>query len=118
QVLAGSEHGGADPPARGAHERRAQDLETLPDGHRIVQQVVRLLARAGRDVQGDRHGLGAVVRGEVRRQAAGRLNLITHLLSQIPFKKVKREAVKLPKRGKANGYKEPDYPFKFVPEAF
>src|SRR5213078_2447935 len=71
QVLAGSEHGGADPPARGAHERRAQDLETLPDGHRIVQQVVRLLARAGRDVQGDRHGLGAVVRGEVRRQAAG-----------------------------------------------
>ena len=57
-----------------------------------------------------------VVKSDDKRRA--RLNLITHLLSQIPFKKVKREAVKLPKRGKANGYKEPDYPFKFVPEAF
>jgi len=57
-----------------------------------------------------------VVKSDDKRRA--RLNLITHLLSQIPFKKVKREAVKLPKRGKSNGYKEPDYPFKFVPEAF
>src|SRR5881397_2916130 len=44
-----------------------------------------------------------VVKSDDKRRA--RLNLITHLLSQIPFKKVKREAVKLPKRGKANGYK-------------
>src|SRR5438046_4659575 len=57
-----------------------------------------------------------VVKSDDKRRA--RLNLITHLLSQIPFKKVKRAAVKLPKRGKSNGYKEPDYPFKFVPEAF
>ena len=57
-----------------------------------------------------------VVKSDDKRRA--RLNLITHLLSQIPYKKVKREEVKLPKRGKANGYKEPDYPFKFIPEAF
>ena len=47
-----------------------------------------------------------------------RLNLITHLLDQIPYKKVPRDEVELPKRGKAHGYKEPDYPFKFVPEKF
>jgi polyphosphate kinase 2 len=47
-----------------------------------------------------------------------RLNLITHLLSKIPYKKVKREEVKLPKRQKPHGYKEPDYPFKYIPEKF
>ena len=47
-----------------------------------------------------------------------RLNLITHLLSKIPYKKVKRDKVKLPKRGKAHGYREPDYPYKYVPAKF
>jgi polyphosphate kinase len=47
-----------------------------------------------------------------------RLNLITHLLSRIPYKKVPREKVKLPDRQKAHGYKEPDYPYKFIPEKF
>ena len=47
-----------------------------------------------------------------------RLNLITHLLSRIPYKKAPREEVKLPKRQKPHGYKEPKYPYKFVPERF
>jgi polyphosphate kinase 2 (PPK2 family) len=47
-----------------------------------------------------------------------RLNIITHLLGHIPYKKVPREKVKLPKRQKAGGYKEPDYPYKKVPEEF
>ena len=47
-----------------------------------------------------------------------RLNIITHLLSKIPYKKVPREKVKLPKRQKPGGYKEPDYPYKMVPEEF
>ncbi|HEV2671406.1 MAG TPA: polyphosphate kinase 2 [Gemmatimonadales bacterium] len=57
-----------------------------------------------------------VVRSDDKRRA--RLNLITHLLEQIPYKKVKRDQVKLPKRGKPDGYEEPDYPFKFIPEKF
>jgi polyphosphate kinase len=44
-----------------------------------------------------------------------RLNIITHFLSQIPYKKAPREKVKLPKRGKPHGYKEPKYPYKFIP---
>jgi polyphosphate kinase 2 len=45
-----------------------------------------------------------------------RLNLITHLLSKIPYKRVPREKVKLPKRQKPHGYRNPDYPFKYVRE--
>ena len=47
-----------------------------------------------------------------------RLNLITHLLSKIPYKQVKHDKVKLPKRQKPRGYREPDYPYKYVPEKF
>ena len=48
-----------------------------------------------------------------------RLNIISHLLSQIPYKSVPHEKVDLPKRkdiGKK--YKAADYPFKFIPEVF
>jgi polyphosphate kinase len=47
-----------------------------------------------------------------------RLNIINHLLSQIPYKEIPRKKTKLPPRQKANGYKEPDFPYKFVPEKF
>ncbi len=55
-----------------------------------------------------------VIRSDDKKRA--RLNAITHLLKQIPYEEVPREKVKLPKREKPHGYKEPDYPFKFVPE--
>jgi polyphosphate kinase 2 len=55
-----------------------------------------------------------VVKSDDKRRA--RLNLITHLLSKIPYKKVPREKVVLPKRQKQGKYRDPDYPFKFVPE--
>ncbi|WP_095194286.1 polyphosphate kinase 2 [Pseudomonas sp. Irchel 3A7] len=47
-----------------------------------------------------------------------RLNIITDLLSRIPYKDVKREQVTLPKRQKPGGYREPDYPFRRIPEKF
>jgi polyphosphate kinase 2 len=56
-----------------------------------------------------------VVNSNDKRRA--RLNLITHLLSKIPYKAVPREKVKLPKRKKEKGG-EPDYPRKFIPEVF
>jgi len=45
-----------------------------------------------------------------------RLNAITHILRHIPYEALPREKVRLPDRQKAHGYKEPDYPYKFVPE--
>ena len=57
-----------------------------------------------------------VVKSDDKRRA--RLNLITHLLSKIPYKKVPREKVVLPKRQKQGNYREPDYPLKVVPEKY
>jgi len=47
-----------------------------------------------------------------------RLNIITHLLGKIPYRTVPRSKVKLPKRQKRDGYKEPDYPYKMVAEKY
>lgn len=47
-----------------------------------------------------------------------RLNIISHLLKQIPYKAVPRAKVVLPKRQKPGNYKEPDYPYKRVDELF
>ena len=47
-----------------------------------------------------------------------RLNIITHLLSKIPYKKVPREKVKLPERQKPGGYRDAKYPFKFIEEKY
>jgi polyphosphate kinase 2 (PPK2 family) len=47
-----------------------------------------------------------------------RLNIIAHLLGKIPYQQAPREKVKLPKRQKAGGYKEPDYPFKVIDERY
>ena len=57
-----------------------------------------------------------VVRSDDKRRA--RLNLITHLLKQIPYKKLPREKIKLPKRGKKHGYRDADYPFKYIKEEY
>jgi polyphosphate kinase len=57
-----------------------------------------------------------VVRSDDKKRA--RLNLISHLLKQIPYKDAPREKIKLPKRQKAGDYEEPDYPFKLVDEKY
>ncbi len=55
-----------------------------------------------------------VVRSDDKKRA--RLNVISHLLSQIPNEELPREKPILPKRQKPHGYAEPDYPYKLVPE--
>ena len=55
-----------------------------------------------------------VVRSDDKKRA--RLNVISHLLSKIPYEDPPKEKAKLPKRQKAEGYVEPDYPYKIVPE--
>jgi len=57
-----------------------------------------------------------VARSNDKRRA--RLNIITHLLGNIQYKKSPREKVTLPKRQKGDGYREPNYPFKFIAERF
>jgi len=48
----------------------------------------------------------------------GRLNIISHLLSQVPYEQLDRPAVKLPRRQAARGYVEPDLPLRHIPEPY
>ena len=56
-----------------------------------------------------------VVRSDDKKRA--RLNIIRHILGQVPYEALPREKVELPKRQKQGDYKETNYPFKFIPEA-
>ena len=47
-----------------------------------------------------------------------RLNIITHLLSKIPYKALPRPKIKLPPRQKPKSYKEPDHNYNMVPDKF
>jgi len=49
-----------------------------------------------------KHAPWYVVRTDDKRR--GRLNCISHILSRIPYKKIKRDKVKLPKRSRKNKY--------------
>jgi polyphosphate kinase 2 len=55
-----------------------------------------------------------VARSDDKKRA--RLNIISHMLDNIPYEEVPREKVKLPKRQTSEGYSGTDYPFKFIPE--
>ncbi len=47
-----------------------------------------------------------------------RLNIISDMLSRIPYQALPREKVVLPKRQKAGGYREPDHPYRYVASKF
>ncbi len=48
----------------------------------------------------------------------GRLNIISHLLSQVPYEPLEHQDVKFPKRQSAGKYREPDLPLRHIPEPF
>ena len=47
-----------------------------------------------------------------------RLNLISHLLNQVPYEPLREEVVELPKRQKAGDYQEPTLPLRYIPTPF
>ena len=69
QVLVRGQHGGADAPVRGTHDRCPQALEAEPDGPRIAPALVRFFACPRRHARRDRHRLQSLVRRPGRRQA-------------------------------------------------
>jgi len=48
----------------------------------------------------------------------GRLNIISHLLSQVPYKPLSPADVTLPQRQPTVGYLEPDLPLRHIPTPF
>jgi polyphosphate kinase 2 len=57
-----------------------------------------------------------VARSDDKRRA--RLNIISHLLSKIEYEAPPRAKIELPKRQARGTYREPDYPYKLIPEKF
>jgi polyphosphate kinase 2 len=47
-----------------------------------------------------------------------RLNIITHLLSQVPYERLDRPPVRLPRRQRAGGYEDPQLPLRRIPTPF
>ncbi|WP_369608765.1 polyphosphate kinase 2 [Snodgrassella alvi] len=47
-----------------------------------------------------------------------RLNIIEHVLSEIPYKKTPRKKVELPKRQDKGDYQELNYPYRYIPEKY
>jgi polyphosphate kinase 2 len=47
-----------------------------------------------------------------------RLNIITHLLSQVPYKPIADREIKLPRRQPPRGYQEPNLPLRQIPTPF
>src|SRR5215470_2491812 len=48
----------------------------------------------------------------------GRLNIISHLLSEVPYKPLTPPDIRLPERQPAGGYTEPDLPLRHIPTPF
>ncbi|WP_245937873.1 polyphosphate kinase 2 [Williamsia limnetica] len=48
----------------------------------------------------------------------GRLNVISHLLQQVPYERMERPDVTLPKRQKRHGYTEPTQPLHWIPTPY
>ena len=47
-----------------------------------------------------------------------RLNIISHILDQIPYESPPREQIKLPARQKPRGYTEPDHTQLYIPSNY
>jgi polyphosphate kinase 2 len=48
----------------------------------------------------------------------GRLNIISHLLNQVPYKPMAHRDITLPKRQRPGGYREPELPLRYIPAPY
>jgi polyphosphate kinase 2 len=62
------------------------------------------------------HAPWYVVPSDDKRRA--RLNVIHHILKQVPHKALRGEKIRFPKRQKRDGYREPNYPWKYVKSVY
>jgi hypothetical protein len=80
--------------------------------------LVRLLQGPGRHVRLDRIRMGSLVgRGRNDKKRA-RLNISSHLRSQVPGQPLAHRDVKLPRRQQPDGYVPPELPLRHVGTPF
>ena len=69
----------------------------------------------GRHVRRHRHRGAPWYIADTDDKKRGRANIISHLLSQVPYKPLAPRNIKLPRRQPARGYTEPDPPLRHSP---
>ena len=121
QNLAGVQRQGAEAPLRGAHGGPAAPVEAQPHGPAVAQQVVRVFPRPRHDARrpptrSTRRGTSCV---RTTRNARASTAFATSW-SLIPYKKVPREKIKLPKRSMKGAYDDEATIAhrKFIPEKY
>ena len=118
QVLARGEPRRADPAAREPHRRPAQDLEADRHGPQVVQQWYDYSRARDAMLAATDTAWAPWYIADTNDKRRGRLNIISHLLSQIPYEPLERPDVKLPRRQSRGGYEEPALPLRYIPTPF
>ena len=118
--LARGRDGGTGSAVPAKDRRPTPPMETQPDGHQVLYTLGRLHPRPRRYVRRDEPP-GApwyALRSDDKKRA--RLNGIKHILSMIPYKRIKREKIQLPKRSDKPRRKDKLdlHKVKLVPEVF
>ena len=85
-------------------------------GLEVLRPLVRLLAGQGRHVRRHRHAWAPWYVAHTDNKMRGRLNIISHLISQIPYDSPKREPVVLPDRQGSGDYQGALVPVPARPE--
>ena len=98
QVLAGGQPRGAEPPAGEPHRRPAQDVEADRHGPQVLREVGRLHAARDAMLEATSSPWAPWHVAYTDDKKRGRLNVISHLLSQVPYEPQKGAKVALPKR--------------------
>jgi hypothetical protein len=70
----------------------------------------------GRADRSDQLALWYIAHADDKRR--GRLNIISHLLSQVPYRPLAHRDVKLPKRQQPDGYVPPELRLRHIPTPF
>ena len=100
------------------HRRPPQDLEAVGHGPQVLQPLVRLLPGRDAMLAATDTSWAPWFIAHTDDKKRGRLNIISHLLSHVPYEKIERPEVKLPRRQPARGYVEPDLPLRHIPEPY
>ena len=118
QVLARGQRRRADPPAREPDRRPAQDLEAVPTDLKSYSRCYDYSrARDAMFAATDTAWAPWYV-ADTDDKKRGRLNIISHLLSQIPYTAPPAVEIKMPRKPTPRGYVQPDHTRNHIPTPF
>ena len=118
QVLARGQRRRADPPPGEPDRRPAQGLEALGHGPKSYSRWYDYSRARDEMFAATDTAWAPWFVADTDDKKRGRLNIISHLLSQIPYEPLDLPDVELPKRQSRGDYEEPSLPLRLIPTPF